>query len=169
MQLIEDTRQKDGKHDGKLAWLDEHGVTVHRHKLPVGDYALPPKRAVDTKRDIFELAQDIDQEHARFRAELALAQKMGTLLVVLVENADGVGSLDDLAGWEEPEAHFQMRRRKSRNPRARRISGERLAKACRTMERRYGCLFEFCPPEESAGRLLDILVRGRGRDDGADR
>lgn len=159
MQIIEDSRQHKGKHEGKNAWFAEHAVTVHRSKLAAGDYALPPECAVDTKRDIFELAQDIDQEHARFKSELVLAQKMGTLLVILTENEDGVDDLDGLADWEEPMAHFQMRKAKSKNPRSRRISGERLAKACRTMERRYGCRFEFCAPEEAAGRLLNTLVK----------
>lgn len=159
MQIIEDSRNRLGKHKAKNEWFAEHAVTVHRSKLAAGDYALPPEAAVDTKRDIFELAQDIDQEHARFKSELQLAQRMGTKLFILVENVDGVHSLDDLADWEEPERHFQMRKAKSKNPRCRRISGERLAKACRTMQDRYGAVFLFCEPDESAGNILNLLVR----------
>ena len=166
LTIIEDTRQQAGKHDEKHEGWAAAGVAVIRSKLTHGDYALPPVVSVDTKKDIYELAMDMDKEHERFRAELVGARDVGTQLVILVENADGVASLQDLAGWSETERHFRMRKSKSGNPRARKIEGERLAKACLTMQRKYGARFEFCRPEEAAARVVQILMEGGGR--GAD-
>ena len=41
---------------------------------------------------------------------------------------------------------------------------EEMAKACATMSRKYGVRFEFCTPEEAAGRVVEILTEGGGRD-----
>ena len=165
LTIIEDTRQQAGKHDEKHEGWAAAGVAVIRSKLAHGDYALPPVVSVDTKKDVYELAMDIDQCHERFRDELKGARDAGTQLVVLVENADGVETLDDLRAWREDSKHLAMRKRKSGNPRARRIEGARLATACATMERRYGVRFEFCRPEEAAARVVQILTRGCGRGD----
>lgn len=165
LTIIEDTRQQAGKHDEKHEGWAAAGVAVIRSKLAHGDYAMPPAVSVDTKKDVYELAMDIDQCHERFRDELKGARDAGTQLVVLVENADGVSSLQDLAGWSESERHFRMRKSKSGNPKARRIEGERLAKACLTMQRKYGVRFEFCRPDEAAARVVQILLRGCGRGD----
>ena len=155
-----DTRQKAGKHDTKHESLERMGYALFRSKLAFGDYAKPPAVAVDSKASIYELAMDIDREHDRFRGELTGARDVGTKLVVLVENEDGVRDLGGLAAWRESSAHLQMRKRKSGNRFARRIEGARLAKACATMEARYGVVFDFCPPEESAARIAAWLDRG---------
>lgn len=158
LTLIEDTRQQlhgGDKHAAKHeAWAAE-GVALVRSKLAFGDYALPPAVAVDTKRDVQELAQCIDGGHARFRRELVAARDAGCLLVVLTENVHGIRCLADLAGWTEPAEEFRRRRNAQR-----RIEGARLAKACATMQARYGARFEFCAPEEAARRVVEILTGG---------
>lgn len=158
--LIEDTRQQAGKHGEKHDWWQGNGFATVRCKLPFGDYALMYQVCVDTKRDIYELAMDIDQEHERFRREMQAARDAGCQLVVLVENTDGVQCLRDLPSWNESERHFAMRRKQSRNSNARKITGLRLAKACRTMEQRYGVRFEFCHPGHAAERVVEILGEG---------
>ena len=154
--LVEDSRQKPGQHEGKNLYWQGEGVAVVRCKLPYGDYALVPSAAVDTKKDIQELASDVFQQHDRFRREYEGARDAGCLLVILVENRDGVRSLADLAGWVEPEWSLA---RRSRNGAKAPLSGERLAKACATMRDRYGTGFAFCTPEESGAVVLDILRR----------
>lgn len=162
--LIEDTRQQAGKHEAKHGWFEANGVAVTRSKLAVGDYAAPPSVAVDTKMSVQELAADVWQQHERFRREVLLARAMGTRLVVLVENDHGLRSLDDLYRWREPDRELAKRGR----GRAQRISGVRLYKACETMRLRYGVEFEFCAPEDSARRIVEILgeVDHGGGDDG---
>lgn len=160
LTLIEDTRQQlhgGDKHAAKHeAWAAD-GVALVRSKLAFGDYALPPAVAVDTKRDVQELAQCIDGGHARFRRELVAARDAGCLLVVLTENAHGIRCLADLAAWTEPDGEFRRRRNAQR-----RIEGARLAKACATMQERYGARFEFCAPEDAARRVVEILTGGDG-------
>ena len=153
--LIEDTRQQAGKHDIKHEWFAEHGVPLVRSKLPFGDYAVLPPVAVDTKATIAELAYDIDQDHKRFRSELIGARDAGVRLVVLVENADGVATLADLADWRECATDFARRIHARR-----RIEGARLAKACATMAERYGAEFLFCAPEASASLIHSMLLGG---------
>lgn len=159
MKIIEDTRQQAGKHDTKHEQWLEAGVELIRSKLAFGDYALPPVVAVDTKASILELAMDIDQQHERFRRELIAAQEAGCLLVILTENGDGVTDLGTLAAWQNPR-RFINERRGLRPP----ITGARLAKACAAMEKKYGVRFDFCPPQDAAARVVEILMEEGGRD-----
>ncbi len=152
--LVEDTRQQKGKHARKSEHFAEIGETVVRCALPVGDYQRPAKVAVDTKKDILELAADLKRDHARFARECRKAAELGTVLVVLVENRDGVTNLHDLESWVEPDKSFATR---NRNGGAKRYTGKPLARACQTMHDRYGVMFGFCTPEEAGARVLAIL------------
>lgn len=152
--LIEDTRQQRGKHSIKAAYFETSGECVVRCALPVGDYQRPAKVAVDTKKDICELAKDLHKEHKRFREECKTAQKIGTQLVILVENTDGVRCMNDLANWTESEKSFDNR---NRNGKAKRYSGKTLAQMCETMHQRYDVLFGFCSPHEAGKKVIDIL------------
>lgn len=156
--ILEDTRQQNGEHETKHEWWGQKGVSVIRCKLAWGDYILPPCVSVDTKRDIAELAQNIEQQHTRFRNECIGAREAGCQLVILVENNDGVRSLADLAQWKETQSDFAKRKHAKR-----RYDGVRLAKACATMTRKYGVMFEFCTPEEAAGRVIEILTKEGGQ------
>ena len=152
MLIIEDTRQHIDKHNIKHDAWQEAGDRLIRCKLPVGDYALPPSVAVDTKENMQELAQNIGgakEEHERFRNELKLAQTIGTQLYILVENTEGIRELADVQYWENPRLRV--------SPRA--INGSRLAKACSTMQARYGVKFLFCHPDDSA-EIIKMLLRG---------
>ena len=177
--LIEDDRQKVGKHVEKNRYWYDEGRRVYRCRLPFGDYALvretdlrirgllkininlpfgqlsfSPQIIVDTKQNIAELATDLINDHARFKRECVAAQDAGVLLVILVENREGVENLSDLHNWLEPIAAYKKRKGK-----ARRI-GSTLAKQCNTMHERYGVCFSFCKPEKSGARVIEILERG---------
>ena len=150
LTIIEDSRQQAGKHEVKHAWFGLHHIPFFRCKLPVGDYALPPRVAVDTKASIGEIAQNIGgnrQEHNRFINELKLAQDLGTKLYILLENDDGVVDIDGLVKWRNPRTEY--------SPNC--IQGPRLAKAMHTIEERYGCTFMFCAPDEAAEIIVDLL------------
>lgn len=165
--LLEDTRQQGSgssdKHAVKHECWAAAGVEVVRSKLAWGDYCLPPAISVDTKRSIAEMAQNIDQQHERFRREMEGARDAGVKLVVLVENEDGVTDLASLAAWREGDGQFAKRKNAKR-----RLDGMRLAKACATMQDRYGVRFEFCAPDDAARRIVEILTEGGGggQDDG---
>lgn len=150
MMLVEDTRNQQGKHEEKHAVWQQTGVRLRRCKLPYGDYALPPKVAVDTKASMQEIAQNIGgprEEHKRFINECKAAQEDGCKLYVLVENTDGIVDVSDVPGWRNPREEF--------SPNC--IQGPRLAKAMNTIQERYGCTFLFCRPEEAAEIIVDLL------------
>ncbi|MFV0527738.1 MAG: hypothetical protein ACK5MN_03310 [Lachnospiraceae bacterium] len=150
MHIIEDTGQKKGQHDTKNDWWKAENIEVNRCKLPYGDYALPPKIAVDTKRDIDEVAGNIGNDNTRFKNECIYAKECGAQLYILVENTDGITCVDDVEKWKNP--------RRFVSPKC--IDGIRLAKSMRTMTARYGVEFRFCTPEESAWEVLQLLTGG---------
>ena len=153
MWLIEDTRQQAGRHETKHAAWEEHGDKLIRCALPFGDYMAVPPVSVDTKASMQEIAQNIGgskQEHNRFRRELQRAQEAGCHLYVLVENDEGIRSLEDVMYWINP--------RLIDSPKA--ITGLRLARAMETMQERYGVTFLFCHPERAAATIHYLLERG---------
>ena len=123
---------------------------------------------VDTKKDIQELISDIcGKQHDRFRDECCLSQNNGIKLIVLVENHEStikcgqktitvpyVNDLKALFKWVNPRL-FLFRNGKQRFPTATR--GAQLAKACLTMQLKYGVQFLFCKPEEAGKRIIEIL------------
>ena len=170
--LIIDTRQKKGKHQLKHDFfksLDD--IEIIEHALNVGDYMMVGcPYSFDTKANIQELAQDIQgKDHDRFRRELIRAQEAGIKLVILVETKH-VSTLDELAKWREPNDEYYRRGGRKcpnayksnckRKPKGtpRRIYGKPLAKACETMEKKYGCEFVFCEPEKSGCLIIDVLM-----------
>lgn len=119
-----------------------------RSKLPFGDYALVPSVAVDTKKDMEEIAANIcGKEHTRFINECKAAKAAGCTLVILVENTVGIRELSQVHSWINPRTIY------SKNC----VQGDRLQKAMETISERYGVRFEFCRPEESAERIIAIL------------
>lgn len=154
MILIEDSRQQKNKHEIKHAWWAEHGVRLIRCKLVVGDYALMPSlsKIIDTKASIAEIAQNCCNEHDRFTREVKLARDIGTTLYILVENEDGIEAIDDLIGISDVRSDSNPNK-----PYTRPIPGSQLAKSMHTYEKRYGCVFMFCRPEEAAETIIDLL------------
>ncbi len=152
MYVIEDTRNQIGKHDLKHELFAQMGDELVRCALPVGDYILPPPVSVDTKANMAEIANNIGtpKDHKRFRAECEKAKAMGTHLYVLIENEDGIRSVEDVMRWENP--------RRFVSPKA--INGERLCRAMLTMQERYGVTFVFCKPQQAAVYIKRILERG---------
>lgn len=124
----------------------------------------------DTKKDIQELIGDIcGKQHARFRDEAILAQNNGIKLYILVENKDGIKDVRDLFKWQNPRIHrynkilYMHRIGKWTNipePKAPPTSGQTLAKACLTMNLKYGVEFEFCTPNEAGKRVIELLEKG---------
>ena len=72
---------------------------------------------------------------------------MGTMLYILVENDEGIEKTEDLVRWINPRTEY--------SPKC--IQGDRLAKAINTIESRYGCVFLFCSPDETADTIIDLL------------
>lgn len=110
------------------------------------------------------------KRHGFFHRGLKRAQNSGIKLIVLVENEDGVENIEDLFQWKNPrldmwtnssEVIGYWRNGKPRYKRVRKypnaMTGEKLAKACLTMQLRYGVEFKFCRPEDAGKRILELL------------
>lgn len=177
--LVCDTRQHAGKHELKERWWREHGVPTVVRKLDFGDYMVDGvDKSVDTKRNVAEIAMNIDRDHERFKRECVRARDAGCELTVLIENRNGYTCIENVSKWTNDHcAHCLYRYRKLCSPKAggkcprhnkrKPIQGGRLAKAMRTMQSRYGVRFEFCRPQDAGSRVCEILgidYEGRGGD-----
>ena len=191
--IIEDKAQQHAKHITKHLYWESHGVYWERYPLPVGDYIIAneavldvisrkKKRCtdvkkmdflgtyqitIDTKKDMQEIIGNIcGKQHGRFRDECILAQNNGIELIVLIENEDGVKSIEDLFRWNNPRLHRYNKISYMHNigrwlniplPKAMPTSGETLAKAMLTMKLKYGVKFQFCNPKEAGKKIIELL------------
>lgn len=149
--IIEDSRQKRGKHEEKRMYFADRGIIVKRAQLPWGDYMVMPSIVVDTKQDIIEIAQNLCggvSERNRFAEEMKGAKMAGIKLVFLIEDKR-FGKVSDLY-----ETKMKLHSGKV-------VRGEQLATAMSICEIRYGCEFQFCSPEEAGHRIIEILEGGK--------
>lgn len=186
-----DKAQQAGKHDLKHSDLEKLGHELIHIPIPVGDYIeITPKLAevikrrgdklkkmdligdidvsVDTKKDCNELYQDLIQDHARFSDSCFLAQNNNIQLYILVENKDGVTSLDTIGRWKNEiswKRYFGAKKRAEKaGKKAPRppVSPTQLMKIMWTMQEKYGVKFLFCTPEETGSKIAELLLRYRG-------
>lgn len=158
MYLIEDSRQKTGKHEIKHDYFEDHNIELIRCKLPFGDYALVPNVSIDTKENMDEIAANIcGKEHRRFINECKAAKAAGCQLIILVENDVGISDLGEVHKWINPRAVY--------SPKC--VQGPRLQKAMETISERYGVRFMFCTPE-AAGEVIVRVLRNYDNIGGSD-
>jgi ribosome-associated protein len=125
-----------------------HDISLIRSKLPFGDYAPVPKISIDTKRNMDEIAGNIcGAEHRRFINECKAAKAAGCQLIILIENEDGISDISQVHTWINPRSVYSDKC----------VQGARLQKAMETIQERYGVSFQFCNPEESAQRIMELL------------
>ena len=150
MWIVEDTRQQKNQHNEKHEWFESHTIHTIRCKLPFGDYSLPPKVAVDTKKGLEEIAKNIcgdKEEHQRFKRECVAAKEAGCKLYFLIENNNGINNINQVHTWINPRSFV--------SPNC--VQGERLERAMKTMSERYGCEFLFCDYSETAEKIIELL------------
>lgn len=151
MLIVEDTRQKDGKHQQKHIGFEDLGVDLLRCKLPFGDYALPPAVSVDTKENLEEIAGNLCgsmKERDRFIRECKAAAAAGCQLVIMVETEHD-GSLLDLGDIRIGSGKV--------------VTGLQLYRAMTAVSGRYGVRFVLVRPEDAAGEIVKLLQEGRQR------
>lgn len=195
MLIIEDKGQKEGQHILKNRYFENNEIEVLRAPLPVGDYIIADDKvsdvihrkakrnmevkkmdflgtysvAVDTKKDMQEIIGNIcGKSHPRFRDECILAQNNGIRLYVLIENADGVKSVEDVFKWRNPRLERYNRIKYMQScgkwlnasiPITPPTSGKTLAKSILTMHLKYGVEFVFCRPEEAGKKIIELLTK----------
>ena len=105
-----------------------------------------------------------------FHRGLKRAEFGDVKLHVLVENKDGITSIEDLFHWRNPRLNYWKNSDevigtfKNGKPRYKKVpmypnatKGDVLAKALLTMQLRYGVKFLFCRPEEAGEKILELL------------
>ena len=114
-QIVQDTREQQGKHKNIERYMRERGVQIIRQSggLGFGDYTLPLDRRVviDIKQDVVEIAGNLcSADHERIKREFQKAQEVGSKLYVLIEenecNGHEMTCPDDLVYWESPKYKF---------------------------------------------------------------
>jgi hypothetical protein len=146
--IIEDTRQKEGKHDNISSFFSSVGIPMVRRCLPVGDYMISTNNgiSIDTKSGIDEICMDLGSETSRFRREMIKAMETKTKLVVLIEDKR-FRTISDVVTWKNPN-HAKK---------AVFMDGKELARRMRTAEISYGVSFEFCAKNNTGKRILQLL------------
>lgn len=150
MLIIEDTRNKAGKHENlHRSWV-RSGTPWVRSGLLFGDYWAAPRVAVDTKQDIQEIGVNLcgsGAERKRFRAECDKAKTAGCRLVFLIEDKR-YADIKDLFGktiWIHD---------------GRTISGDSIASEMYALQERFGVEFRFCSPADAGEIIKEILEEG---------
>ena len=193
MVIFEDEGQQSGKHLKKHHYWSKSNIEVKRVPRPVGDYIIANEKSidvisrkedrgmkakkmdflgtydvsVDTKKDMQEIVGNIcGRQHGRFRDECILAQNNGIKLYVLVENEDGIKSIEDVSKWNNPRVdrynniaymHTLGKLLNVPLPKTKPTSGKVLAKAMLTMQLKYGVEFVFCRPEDAGAKVIELL------------
>lgn len=189
MKIGVDKAQQDGKHELKHSMLTAMGHKLVDIPIPVGDYiTITPQIeeviqrrgdklkkldligcinvSVDTKRDMAELYSCLVQDHRRFSDSCFLAHNNGIKLIILVENKDGVTDVDSIGKWKNEarwKAYFHAcaaaKKKGAKEPKPP-AKPTQLKKTMWTMHQKYGVEFLFCRPEETAGRIVELLDAG---------
>lgn len=162
--IIEDTRNKIGRHKLKNQWFAAHGIEVERRKLDFGDYARTDDFSnivIDTKQDMQEVAGNVGHDHARFVRECDRAAEAGYRLYILVEEHPEYADRDLLATWvsgvcrrcrkcDPLESKCVARRFKP-------LNGPTLRKIIDRIEYDHGARFLFCDKRDTARVICDLL------------
>lgn len=197
-----DKAQQKGKHDVKHNQIEQMGHELISLPIPVGDYIIVDdtikeiikrrgdklkkmdligaiKRSCDSKNSMSEIYGDIiGKQHERFRDELILAQQNNIQLIILIESAPEVKSLDDVRQWKNwkqlyayckrhkiPSGQGMMERIEdfvAHGGQKPPVSGEHLYKCMITMSEKYGVKWSFCSPENAGKAIMYLLTHERG-------
>jgi len=145
MVLIEDTRNKEGKHKNVHDYCERHGIEIVRQALPVGDYMfVDGKTSIDTKEHLDEIARNVlnRSDKSRFWREVRKAREMGIKLVILCEHGGQIKSINDVSKWKSKYS---------------RVTGRSLIDEMIRLDYSYGVRFVFCDKRSTAKRIIEIL------------
>jgi len=150
MKLIEDTRNKVGKHKNIAAYCQRCGIELVRMTLPYGDYMFPGGYiSIDTKQNLEEVASNLlnrsHRDSIRFWNEVRNAHKNGIKLVILVEHGGEIKSINDVPKWRSKYSQ---------------VTGRRLIDEMIRTEMAYGVRWCFCDRRSTAKRIIEILSGG---------
>ena len=147
MILIEDTRNKEGKHSNVRRYCEKHGIELVRQALPVGDYMFPDGNiSIDTKENLQEVASNLlnRKDSSRFWREVRKARELGLKLFVLIESGPSVLNINQVPKWKSKYST---------------VTGRRLVDEMIRLEMAYGIVWKFCD-KRSTGRVIIEILSG---------
>lgn len=172
IRIVQDTRERVGKHDSVEDFFKKNNIQVLRSKLPFGDYTLLNNYSlvVDFKQNFLEIENNLTKQHVRFRNEIKNANNFGIGVVILIEEEIQYNNLDDVIArykipkwksttFEMVNGKKQLRHRKGQ-PMGN-FNVETIVKAMKTMQQKYAVLFWFTTKEKCGEAIIDILVNKR--------
>lgn len=119
----------------------ENNITMIPKCLNVGDYMLENGTiAVDTKKDLGELANDLYRDKLAFNKKYKKCYQDNVKLVVLVE--EEIKSLSQLVSWKSNHT---------------KINGRFLIDMITDLKVSYGIKFCFCDKKHTGENLMKIL------------
>lgn len=170
-----DTWQKHNQkhHQAKEKWFEDHGWTVVRSKMLVGDYCIPSNGSVsvDSKQNLQELYADLIQSHVRFREEADLAVKAGIKLYILIEEPN-MTCLEDVKKWQNKRylwwhkvnnMHKYGKMLDKKIPKKPPVDNITFLKIMSSFAKEHGVEYVFCKTEEAGEKIIEILT---GANDG---
>ena len=174
-----DSREKARAIKKILAEFDKQGVKYYISKLWAGDYMSldNPRLIIDRKQNLSEICANICQQHERFRNELMRAKDNGIKLIILIEHSNRIKRIDDVATWENPrrkkkvkvwiddeicidengEEYWEIGHWETQVIVTKAMTGKTLSEVMRTIEKKYGCEFQFCDKLHAGKRIIEIL------------
>lgn len=127
-----------------LRYFDSVGQPYFVSKVYSGDYIdfKAPRVAIDLKKDLLELANNLTSDHERFKREIARVRvEMQCDFVVLIR--EPFSSLEQVQEWSSSKT---------------KVKGTTLYKTMKTMSERYGVIWRFCTRENAGEKILKILM-----------
>lgn len=150
MTIITDSREKAHIIGRILDYFDREGIKHYSSKLIVGDYMNidNPRRVVDRKFSLSELANNLTNDSGRFMREVRLAKELGIHMIVLCEQGAWVKGIKDVAQWHNPM--------QGKIPYA--ISGKDLMERIYRVHIAYNVDFLFCDKRSTGKRIVELLT-----------
>ena len=145
-----DSREKAHIIGRILDYFDREGIKHYSSKLIVGDYMNidNPRRVVDRKFSLSELATNLTNDSGRFMREVRLAKELGIHLIVLCEQGAWVKGIKDVAQWHNPM--------QGKIPYA--ISGKDLMERIYRVHIAYDVDFLFCDKRSTGKKIVELLT-----------
>ncbi len=168
IKLIQDTREKVGKHKEIEEYCKKNEIKVLRSKLPFGDYAKLGdwNITIDFKQSAIELFGNLTKDHIRFRNEIKGANSFGIGIVILIEEKDFYATLDTFNSWYRiplwkndgwKNVGGKKYKTHSKGDPMTKTDVQAIVKAMKTMQEKYAVLFKFTTKERCGADIINIL------------
>lgn len=122
-------------------------------KMYAGDYqnVNSTKILIDKKDSLVELASNLCRttEHARIKREIARANDIECERFIFLIADNKIKNMNEVHNWEVP--------RKRDGTKYTRVAPRTLEKIMKTMNKKYGVEFIFCPRKNMGQKIIELL------------